>query len=376
MIPINVPIIGEEEIRLVLEVLKSGVLTSRAGSGSMVAKFEEEFAKFVGAKYAVAANSGTAALHMALLAAGIGPGDDVLVPSFTFVATAEAVVLAGARPIFVDIEPETYCIDPTKLEDALTEKTKAIIPVDLYGLPADLKPILDFAEEHDLTVIEDAAQAHGAEYNNRKVGSVSHMTCFSFYPSKNMTTGEGGMVTTNVEEYAEKLRAIRSHGEKGDTYYSVMVGHNYRMPEIPAAIGLAQLKKLPKFLQKRRENAKALTKGLEQLEPSLVRLPKEPRGRRHSWYLYTIRLPWAKAEERNRVIQRLRSEGIAATTYYQTPIHKMPPYKKYPSKNLKETEKAAQQVLSLPTHPALNKEQLNHIAKATKEAIKNISYPK
>ena len=146
MIPINVPIIGEEEIRLVLEVLKSGVLTSRAGSGSMVAKFEEEFAKFVGAKYAVAANSGTAALHMALLAAGIGPGDDVLVPSFTFVATAEAVVLAGARPIFVDIEPETYCIDPAKLEDALTEKTKAIIPVDLYGLPADLLSLIHISE--------------------------------------------------------------------------------------------------------------------------------------------------------------------------------------------------------------------------------------
>ncbi|MEM2250399.1 MAG: DegT/DnrJ/EryC1/StrS aminotransferase family protein, partial [Candidatus Bathyarchaeia archaeon] len=240
MIPINAPQIGEEEIEAVAKVLKSGILTHALGAGPMVKKFEEEFARFVEAKHAIAVNSGTAALHMALAAAGVKQGDEVVLPSFTFVATAETVVLAGARPVFVDINPETYNVSPEAVEKALTKKTKAVIAVDLYGSPADLKPIREIADKHGLKVIEDAAQAHGAVYKGKPVGSFADVACWSFYASKNMTTGEGGMVTTNDDEIAGTLRLIRSHGEK-EKYKSVLLGHNYRMPEIEAAIGIVQL---------------------------------------------------------------------------------------------------------------------------------------
>ncbi len=371
MIPINKPLIGEEEIQLVVDVLKSGFLTSRGPSGSMVGKFEEEFARYVGARHAVAANSGTAALHMALLAAGVGPGDEVLVPSFTFVATAEAVVLSGAKPVFVDIEPETYCMDPQLLEKMITDRAKAVIPVDLYGLPADLKPILEVAHEHGLVVVEDAAQAHGAEYFGRRIGSVSDLTCFSFYASKNMTTGEGGMVTTDVDEYAEKLRLIRSHGERGD-YNSVMLGHNYRMTEISAAIGIAQLRKLPKFLEVRRGNAESLTAMIRDLNG--VKVPFEPGGRRHSWYLYTVRLLNADSKVRGAVVAGLRRRGVGATVYYPTPIHLMPYYRRFATSKLPETEKASEQVLSLPVHPGVDAEQVRYIAEAFTQALEDAGF--
>ena len=371
MIPINKPLIGEEEIQLVVDVLKSGFLTSRGPSGSMVGKFEEEFARYVGARHAVAANSGTAALHMALLAAGVGPGDEVLIPSFTFVATAEAVVLSGAKPVFVDIEPETYCMDPQLLEKMITDRAKAVIPVDLYGLPADLKPVLEVAHEHGLVVVEDAAQAHGAEYFGRRIGSVSDLTCFSFYASKNMTTGEGGMVTTDVDEYAEKLRLIRSHGERGD-YNSVMLGHNYRMTEISAAIGIAQLRKLPKFLEVRRGNAESLTAMIRDLNG--VKVPVEPGGRRHSWYLYTVRLLNADSKVRDAVVAGLRRRGVGATVYYPTPIHLMPYYRRFATSKLPETEKASEQVLSLPVHPGVGAEQVRYIAEAFTQALEDAGF--
>lgn len=371
MIPINKPLIGEEEIQLVVDVLKSGFLTSRGPSGSMVGKFEEEFARYVGARHAVAANSGTAALHMALLAAGVGPGDEVLIPSFTFVATAEAVVLSGAKPVFVDIEPETYCMDPQLLEKMITDRAKAVIPVDLYGLPADLKPIFEVAHEHGLVVVEDAAQAHGAEYFGRRIGSVSDLTCFSFYASKNMTTGEGGMVTTDVDEYAEKLRLIRSHGERGD-YNSVMLGHNYRMTEISAAIGIAQLRKLPKFLEVRRGNAESLTAMIRDLNG--VKVPFEPGGRRHSWYLYTVRLLNADSKVRDAVVAGLRRRGVGATVYYPTPIHLMPYYRRFATSRLPETEKASEQVLSLPVHPGVGAEQVRYIAEAFTQALEDAGF--
>ncbi|MBS7620977.1 DegT/DnrJ/EryC1/StrS family aminotransferase, partial [Candidatus Bathyarchaeota archaeon] len=247
MIPINAPQIGEEEVEAVVRVLKSGILTNALGAGPIVKQFEEEFARFVKAKHAIAVNSGTAALHMAVVSAGIKRGDEVVLPSFTFVAATEAVVMAEAKPVFVDIDPETYNIAPEAVKKILTKKTKAVIAVDLYGSPADLKPIREIADQHGLKIIEDAAQAHGATYNGKPVGAYADVTCWSFYASKNMTTGEGGMVTTNDDEVAETLRLIRSHGEK-EKYKSVLLGHNYRMPEMEAAMGVIQLKKLPKFL--------------------------------------------------------------------------------------------------------------------------------
>src|SRR3972149_12056019 len=214
MIPINAPQIGEEEIEAVAKVMKTGNLTHGLGAGPSVIEFESSFAKFVKAKHGIAMNTGTAALHSTLIALGTKQGDEVILPSFTFVATAEVIVMAGAKPVFVDIDPETYNICPEKIEKAITKKTKAVMPVDLYGLPADMQPIKEIAEKHDLKVIEDAAQAHGATYKGKPPGTFADAACWSFYGSKNMTTGEGGMLTTNNSDIAETVRAIRSHGEK------------------------------------------------------------------------------------------------------------------------------------------------------------------
>lgn len=361
------PQIGEEEIEAVTEVLKSGILTTGLGNGPNVVKFEKAFATFVKSKHAIALNSGTAALHSALLAVGISKGDEVIIPSFTFVATAEMVVLTGAKPVFVDINPQTYTIDPAKIEEAITEKTKAIIPVDLYGLPADMAAIKEIAEKHDLRIIEDAAQAHGAMYRGNPPGKFADIACWSFYASKNMTTGEGGMITTDNDEYAEKIRCIRSHGEK-EKYRSYMLGHNYRMSEIQAAIGYVQLKKLPMFLEKRRRNAEKLTEKL--CESSRILLPTEPEGYRHSWYLYTIRLKSANASERDAFAEKLKKHGIGVGIYYHTPIHTMSFYRQFGVYRLPETEQASQQVLSLPIHPGVSEEQVGFIAETVIQLLK------
>jgi len=367
MISVNKPLIGREEINAVTRVLKSGILTGRLGSGPMAKKFEDQFAKFAGAKYAIAVNSGTAALHMALWAKDIKAGDEVILPSFTFIATAEAVALVGAKPVFVDIKPNTYNINPEKIEPAITDKTKAIMPVDLYGLPAEMYKIREIAYKHNLFVVEDAAQAHGASYRGKPPGAFADIACWSLYASKNMTTGEGGMLTTNNDEYAERLHLLRSHGEK-EEYKAALLGHNYRMPEIEAAIGIEQLKKLPTFLEKRRKNAETLTKKLSDLK-QLV-LPIEPRGCKSSWYLYTARIRKGTAKDRDTIIQELRKKGVGAAVYYHTPIHLMPYYCKQEKYSLPETEKAAQQVFSLPVHPGLKAAEVNYVAKSVKQVLK------
>jgi len=358
MIPINAPQIGDREIEMVTKVLRSGVLTSRGAGGSMVAGFERAFARFVEAKHAVAVSSGTAALHLALLAAQVKPGDEVVLPSFTFVATAEVVVLCGAKPVFVDVDPQTFNMDPEKLREAISGKTRAVVPVDLYGLPADMQAITEIAKEHDLVVIEDAAQAHGAAYMGKPPGCFADMACWSFYASKNMTTGEGGMITTNIDEYADVLRCMRSHGERGE-YVSFMLGHNYRMPEMEAAIGLAQLERLPDFLRRRRRNARHLTEKLA-ASKRLV-LPTEPEGYRHSWYLYTVRLRDGGRTERDRIVDELRKRGVGAAVYYDTPVHLMPYYRQFATGELCETEKASEQVFSLPIHPGVTSQQIEFI---------------
>jgi len=358
MIPINAPQIGKEEIDAVIKVLKSGILTHGLGAGPMVTQFEKAYAKFVGAKQAIAVDSGTAALHLAVVAVGVKPGDEVILPSFTFVATAEAVVTVGAKPVFVDITPETYNISTEKIEKAITKKTKAIVPVDLYGLSADMKPIREIAEKHGLKIVEDAAQAHGAHYMGKPPGTYADVACWSFYASKNMMTGEGGMITTNNGELAEKIRLMRNHGED-EKYKSIMLGYNYRMPEIEAAIGCVQLRRLPEFLAKRRENAEKLTKKLK--EAKKLGLPKEPKGYKHSWYLFTVRLKRAKRKERDKVVEELKRKGIGVEVYYSNPIHLMPFYKKFGKLELPETEKAAEQVFSLPVHPSVTAEQIDFI---------------
>ena len=361
VIPINKPLLDEEEVKAVAEVLRSGVLTSRTESASNVGRFQKSFARFVKAKYAFAVNSGTTALHLSLLASKVGYGHEVIVPSFTFVATAETVVLVGARPIFADIDPFTYNIDSDKTEKAITKRTKAIIPVDLFGLPADMKPLREMAEEQGLVIIEDAAQAHGAKYAGKPAGSFADLACWSFYPSKNMTTGEGGMITTSIDEFADKLPYMRTHGEK-EEYVASMIGGNFRMPEMEAAIGNVQLRKLPKFLELRRKNAERLGARLQDLqEGKSLQLPTVPEGCRHSWYLFTVRLKKGGKRERDGIVDELRKLGIGATVYYPVPIHSMPFYHKYSKHRLPITEKAAEQVFSLPIHPAVTREQIDYI---------------
>ena len=359
MIPINVPLIGEEEIEAVVKVMRSGPLTSALGVGPMVTQFEKNFASFAGVKHAVAVNTGTAALHSAVVAAGVKQGDEVILPSFTFVATAEAVVMAGGKPVFTDIDPETYNISPNAIKKNLTEKTRVIVPVDLYGFSVNMKPIREIASEHGLAVVEDAAQAHGATYAGKPVGVFADVACWSLYASKNMTTGEGGVVTTDNDAVAETLRLVRTHGEK-DKYASLMLGYNYRMSEIQAAIGLVQLEKLPGFVAKRRANAKRLTNLLSASDR--LKLPEESEERQHSWYLYTVRLKNAEGDERDKILEELKKKGIGAVAYYVNPVHLMPYYREtFGARRLPETEKAASQVFSLPVHPGVTEEQINYI---------------
>lgn len=366
MIPINKPIVDEKEVEAVVKVLRSGLLTARAKSGSNVDRFEKAFAKSTGCNHAFAVNSGTAALHLSLLATGVGSGDEVIVPSFTFVSTAETVVLAGGKPIFVDIDPDTYNIDVGRIQDAISDKTKAIIPVDLFGLPANMKQIRELADDHGLVIVEDAAQAHGARYMGKPCGYFADLACWSFYASKNMTTGEGGMITTNIEDFAERIPYMRTHGEK-EEYISTMVGHNYRMPEMEAAVGCVQLEKLPRFLKLRKRNADDLTSRLHGVER--LRLPEVPEGYSHSWYLFTVKLKDATKSERDRIVKKMREQGVGAAVYYRVPIHLMPFYHKFTRAKLPVTERVADQVFSLPVHPAVEPEDTTYIAGLLKRLL-------
>jgi perosamine synthetase len=359
LIPINLPKIGEEEVQAVIKVLRSGMLTSGLGTGPQVTEFEKSFADFACAKHAVAVNTGTAALHSAVLAVGVKQGDEVILPSFTFVATAEAIVLAGAKPVFTDIDPKTYNLSPSEVENAITKKTKAIMPVDLFGFSADMKPLRKIATKHSLAIVEDAAQAHGTTYEGKPAGIFADAACWSLYASKNITTGEGGVVTTNNDQIAETLRMIRTHGEKAK-YSSLMLGTNYRMSEIQAAIGNVQLQKLPSFVAKRRQNAMQLTKILA--KNSKLVLPYESKDRLHSWYLYTAKLKGCTEDERNHLVEGLKKKGIGAEVYYINPVHQMPFYREnFGSTQLPETEKASKQVFSLPIHPGVTEDQIQFI---------------
>ena len=361
MIPINLPKIGEEEVQAVVKVLRSGMLTSGLGAGPMVTEFEKNFAKFAGVKHAVAVNTGTAALHSAVVASGVKQGDEVILPSFTFVATAEAVVLAGGKPAFADIDAQTYNLSPSGVEKSITKNTKAILPVDLYGFSADMKHMREIAAKHGLALVEDAAQAHGATYAGKPAGAFADVACWSLYASKNITTGEGGVITTNNDQIAETLRMIRTHGEKAK-YASLMLGTNYRMSEVQAAIGNVQLEKLPSFLAKRRQNAQQLTKILE--KSGRLILPWELKDRQHSWYLYTARLKDGTETERNKIVEELKKKGIGAEIYYVNPVHQMPFYREnFGSAKLPETDKASKQVFSLPIHPGVTVEQVDFIGK-------------
>lgn len=339
-------------------VLKSGLVAS----GKVVTEFEQRFTQLIcDDRVGVAVNSGTAALEMALFALGIGPGDEVIVPSFTFGATANAVIRVGASPVFVDIDPQTFNMDPGLIENAISASTAAIIPVHLFGCPANMFEIMAIARQHSLKVIEDVAQGHGAQVGGKSAGSFGHAAIFSFYPTKNMTTGEGGIALFESPTHADSARIYRNQGMNGRYQYE-LPGSNLRMTEMQAAIGLVQLEKLPVFLKKRLENAEFLTKHLRG-----VRLPVVPPGNRHVFNQFTVRV------ERNRdLIQaRLAAEaGIQTEIYYPRGLHAYPLFSKHRvSGNLHHTELAAHQVLSLPVHPSLGTRQLSFLVKQVNRLV-------
>ena len=359
-IPINIPLIGKEEIDEVRSVLLEKSLTSAANAGGRrVQEFEKLLSSFVKSRYAVAVNSGTAALQAALYTLDLKKGDEVLLPSFTFVATANAIVSVGAKPVFVDILKQNYTMDPKDLRKKITRKSKVIVPVHLYGNMAYMDKISEIADKYNLEIIEDSAQSLGSTYKGKHSGTFSTLGCFSMYAAKVVTSGEGGAIVTNDKKIFEKLRKIRNHGmlHGNDTR---LLGLNLRLPEINAAIAKIQMKKLSRFLNQRRKNAKILSELLSDLG---ISIPHERKGEKVNWYLYTI-----AAKNRNKIMKKLHAKGIGATVYYPIPVHKTPFYNN--RSRLPVTEWAASHVLSLPVHPLVRKQNLYQIAQIVKQVVK------
>ncbi|WP_114588549.1 DegT/DnrJ/EryC1/StrS family aminotransferase [Microbacterium arborescens] len=353
MIPPARPIVGDEERAAVDRVLRSGMIAQ----GPEVAAFEQEFAAhFVESRPVVAVNSGTSGLHLGLLAAGIGPGDEVIVPSFTFAATANSVALTGATPVFVDIEPDTFSLDPAAVEQAITSRTRGVLPVHLYGHPARMDELADIATRRGVALFEDAAQAHGAALGGRPVGTFGAFAMFSLYPTKNMTSGEGGMVSAVDEEFARRVRLLRNQGMERQ-YENEVVGFNARMTDIHAAIGRVQLTKVEAWTEKRRANARFLDDNLRG-----VVVPPVVEGARHVYHQYTIRVP----EDRDGFVRALRDEyQVGSGVYYPIPNHRLPSLASFaPGLELPETERAAAEVISLPVHPSLSDGDLERIVSA------------
>ena len=344
MIPIARPQMGDEEKERVWEAMSSGSLAQ----GPRVRELEERFAEFVGAAHAIATSSGTTALHLALLGYGIGEGDEVLTVPFTFIASANSVLYTGARPVFVDIDERDFTMDPELLEAAITERTRAILPVSLYGQPARMDEIGEIADRHGLALVEDAAQAHGAAIGQRKSGTWGAGT-FSFYPTKNMTTGEGGMVTTDDAELADRIRLLREHGMKV-RYHHDVVGYNFRMTDLAAAIGLAQLPKLASYNERRRAIAARYDAELRG-----VIVPRARPGVTHVYHQYTLRV-----SERDAFAERLRERGVGSAIYYPIPVHRQAPYMAlgYGAASFPVTDRLTAQVLSIPVHPSLTDDEV------------------
>lgn len=350
-IPIAKPFIGEEEKQAVVSVLSSGQLSQ----GPKVAEFEQAFAARHGVKHGIATSNGTTALMAAMMAHGIGPGDEVIIPSFSFFATASCVLSVGARPVFADINPDTFNLSPEAAEAAITPRTKAIMPVHLYGQAADMPAFEAICRKHGLILMEDAAQAHVAQIGDRHVGTWG-TAGFSFYPTKNMTTTEGGMVLTNDDEIARKLRMIRAQG-MNVRYYHEIVGYNFRMTDMAAAIGLVQLGRLDGWTQARASHAQAYNTRL-----TGVKTPVVQAGHTHVYHQYTVRVP--DGVDREAVFKRLNERGIGVRVYYPLPIHRQPVFQQmggYQDVHLPETEKATQQVFSLPVYPGLTDEELDYV---------------
>ena len=349
MISLSKPVISEEEKQAVMRVLDSGMIAQ----GPEVAAFEDEFSLFMEGHHCIAVNSGTSALHLGLLASGIESGDEVIIPSFTFAATANAVALCGATPVFVDIDIETFTMDPKAAEAAITENTSAIMPVHLYGHPSNMDPLTEICSRKGLTLLEDAAQAHLATYKSQPVGTFG-TAAFSFYPTKNMTSGEGGMIVTSDDEIARKAKLLRNQGME-IRYQNEVVGFNNRMTDIHAAIGRVQLKKLRERTTKRQKNAKFLSENL-----STVTVPTASSDAEHVYHQYTI-----TTDRRDDLSEYLNQAEIGNGVYYPIPVHELPSFGK--QIDLPNTKAAAKQALSIPVHPLLTSEELNRIVEVMNE---------
>ena len=362
MIPVSRPVLGKEEAEAVGKVMESGMIAQ----GQVVAEFERSFASYCGVKHAVATSNGTTALHAALLAAGIGPGDEVIVPSFTFIATATSVSMCGARPVFADVDDRTFTLDPASAEGLITPKTRAVMGVHLFGQPFDIPALTGICREHNLLLIEDAAQAHGSTFRGRKLGSFGALACFSFYATKNMTTGEGGMVTTDDPDLADRVRLLINHGQK-EKYLHTALGYNYRLTDMGAAMGLVQLGKLDGMNARRAANAKYLDRSFRC--PGLVTPHLRPDST-HVYHQYVLKVEKSSKLPRDGLMEALAAQGIGTAVHYPRPVHDQPLYRGQQGKDpCPVSSRLASSVLSLPVHPLVSEEDLKRIARAVNEVV-------
>jgi perosamine synthetase len=375
-IKVAIPITGEEEAAAIREVVLSGNFVS----GKNVSKFESEFSNFIGVSHAAAVNNGTAALHIALALLGIGPGDEVIVPSLTFMSTITAVLHQNAIPVFTDIDKKSYCISPDDIKKKITNRTKAIIPVHLFGNAADMDRILDLCNTNNLFVVEDCAQSHGTEYKGQRVGSIGHIGAFSFFATKQMTTGEGGIITSNNEEWIEKAKKIRSHGMSGRDDHDIL-GYNYRMNEMEAAMGLVQLKKLPDLNKQRIKNSLYILEQIGKVPSKFFISPELNPNIKHTFFWCPLQINPKGGISTSKIVQKLKNKGIEVRQRYQSPLYKqkviqdLSPYPyacpfrclpksvipDYKNVFLPNVEEIAGNIIGLPNHPALTQEELDYI---------------
>ena len=361
-IPIAKPNFGKEEENAVKEVLESGVLAS----GPRTKQFEKEFAEYIGVEHAVAVANGTVALDVALKALKLGPGDEVITSAFSFIASGNCILFQNAKPVFADVDPRTFNIDPSDVAEKITAKTKALIPIHMFGQPAKMDALKEIAEDNRIFLVEDAAQAHGAEYKGQKAGSIGEMGCFSFYATKNMTAGEGGMITTNDAELARKARLLINHGQN-QKYHHDTLGYNYRITELCAAIGSAQLKKLDGFNKKRRENAALLSNGIRNFKG--LTAPHVDKDVKPIFHQYVVRVEENYPKSRDKLADSLTEKGIGVAVHYPIPIYRQPLYQKlgYGGAKCPNTEHACKRVLSLPVHPLVDRKDIEYILDVLKE---------
>ena len=365
MIPVCEPLTGEKELEYVVDCLKTNWISSR---GKYIGEFEERFADYCGCKYGISTTNGTAALHLALASLGIGPGDEVITPTFTMISTAFAVVYTSATPVLVDAEPETWNIDVTRIEEKISPRTKAIMPVHIYGHPCDMEPIMKIASKYNLWVVEDAAEAHGAEYKGSKAGGIGHINCFSFFANKIITTGEGGMVVTNDEKIAEKAKSLKNLAHsKGRRFLHTDMAFNYRMTNIQAALGLAQFERIDELVEMRRRNAHLYNSLLKDIKG--LRLPVEKEWARNVYWMYSILVTDEFGMSRDELMERLREKGVDTRTFF-IPVHQQPALQNmglFVGESYPVSELLAEQGLYLPSSSGLAGDQIEYVCTMIRE---------